>query len=76
MANRYTKANTIQHIEPIKNDLVAIRSLSISSLYFSFPTQNVAIKYPSINPQNTRYQGMIIDFINSKFAPKRTSPLI
>ena len=66
----------IQQTDQIKKDLVAIRSLLISSLYFSLQTQKVAIKYQSINPQNTRYHGTKIDLINSKFHSNRTSPLI
>lgn len=49
----------------MRKDLVAIRSLFISSWYFSLHTQKVAIKYQSINQQNTRYQGITIDLINS-----------
>ena len=76
MTKIYVKAKPIPHIEPIKKDLVAIRYLLIYSLYFSLQTRNVAIKYHSISPQNTKYPGTIIDLINSKFPPKRTSPLI
>ena len=65
----------IQQTDQIRNDLVAIRSLLISSLYFSLPTQKVAIKYHNINPQKTRYQGITIDFMSSKFHSNRTSPL-
>ena len=65
MTNIYIKAKIIQRIDQIKNDLVAMRSLSISSLYLSFPTQKVAIKYQSIKPQNTKYPGTTIDLINS-----------
>ena len=66
----------IPQTDQIRKDLVAIRSLLISSLYFSFHTQNVAIKYQSISPQNTKYHGTRIDLINSKFHSNRTSPLI
>ena len=72
----YSKANTIQQTDQIRKDLVAIRSLLISSLYFSLQTQKVAIKYHNINPQNTKYQGITMDFISSKFQSNRTSPLI
>jgi hypothetical protein len=65
MAKIYVKAKAIQHTEPIKKDLVAIRSLFISSLYFSLQTQKVAIRYQSISPQNTKYPGTTIDLINS-----------
>jgi len=68
----------IHSTAPIKKDLVAIRSLFIlSSWYFSLPTRNVAMRYPSIKPQNTRYHGIIMDFINSKFdSENNTSHLI
>ena len=65
----------IPQTDQIRKDLVAIRSLLISSLYFSLQTQKVAIKYHSINPQNTKYHGITIDFMSSKFHSKRTSPL-
>lgn len=65
----------IPQTDQMRKDLVAIRSLLISSLYFSLQTQKVAIKYQSINPQNTRYHGITIDFMSSKFHSKRTSPL-
>lgn len=64
-AKIYIKAKTIQQTNQIKKDLVAIRSLLISSWYFSLHTQKVAIKYQSINQQNNKYQGITIDFINS-----------
>ena len=76
MTNIYIKAKIIQRIDQIKNDLVAIRSLFISSLYFSLQTQNVAIKYQSIKPQKTKYHGIKIFFIKSKLSQNRTSPLI
>jgi hypothetical protein len=75
-ARIYVKEKAIPSIEPIKNDLVAIRSLFISSLYFSLQTRNVAIRYHIIKPQNTKYPGTTISLINSKFFSKRTSPLI
>ena len=53
-AKIYIKAKAIQQADPIKNDLTATRSLLTSSLYFSFQTQNVAIKYHNINPQKTK----------------------
>lgn len=66
----------IQHTHHIKNDLVAIFSLLTCSWYFSLQTQKVAIKYHSINQQNTKYHGIRIALINSKFHSNRTSPLI
>lgn len=76
MANIYVKANIIQQTDQIRKDLVAIRSLLISSLYFSLHTRKVAIKYHNIKPQKTRYPGITIFFMSSKFHANRTSPLI